>query len=106
MPELASATIQARTEILSSIHADTANLKMSRTNPNLQPDFPQLKQERLKKEDNPNIIMVANSREWDAAIARAKAGEFRICVLERGKTNSAWILHVSWNKQKTRKENI
>ena len=44
-------------------------------------------------------VRACSRGEWEAAMARAKAGEFKVWMLERGKTNGAWILYVSWNKQ-------
>lgn len=63
---------------------------------------------RKPKPPSPNAIRTNNSAEFDAIIAREKAGEFKVYALtslatKGGKSNGAWEFAVRFNENEERK---
>lgn len=50
---------------------------------------------KLDEQGRPDKIVCDSTEEFMAVIARDKAGEFKVTILEVGSSNGQWIFHVS-----------
>jgi len=66
---------------------------MSRSNPSQRPAEVELPLERKPEGDAPGTLTTNSPEEWDAAMKRSEAGEFRVWMVVRKKPGQ-WLLYV------------